>query len=201
MVKQIFHIADLHIHGKNYSHIEHSWSKLMKTIVAVPDYKKDIILVIAGDVFDHKTWLTAGDISLFYKMMTDIENAEVRTMMMPGNHDYNINNSKDDKILALIENADYKYITYTSKSGIVVMDNIAFFIHSPVDWETPRPTEEHKGLTTIAMVHEPLTNSKTCSCITFCQQRFSANDFSATFDMTMLGDIHMPQVLACNVAY
>ena len=201
MIKQIFHIADLHIHERNYAHIRYAWAKLITAITSVPGYKTEVILAIAGDVFDHKTWLTAGDVSLFYSMMSDIESNHIRTMMMPGNHDYNINSSNGDKLLALVERSNYKFITYTSTSATVIMDNIAFFIHSPVDGGTPRPTNDHKGLTSVAMVHEPLTNSKTSSGITFCQQRFSAEDFSATFDMTMLGDIHMPQILAHNVAY
>jgi exonuclease SbcC len=201
MIKQIFHIADLHIHERNYSHISHAWSKLIIAITSVPEYETEVILVIAGDVFDHKTWLTAGDVSLFYRIMSDIETKRIRTIMMPGNHDYNINSSNGDKLLALVERSNYKFVTYTSTSDIIVIENVAFFVHSPVDGKTPRPTEEHKGLTSIAMVHEPLTNSKTSSGITFCQQRFSAEDFAVTFDMTMLGDIHMPQILAHNVAY
>jgi hypothetical protein len=200
-IKTIFHVADLHIHHHNYAHIRHAWEKLMMAIVAVPDWRTSLVLVIAGDVFDHKTWLSADDISLFYELMAALERNQVRTIMMPGNHDYNINNYSGDKILALTHTAGYKFITHVPTSQVVIIDNIAFFVHSPIDMGIPRPGPEHARMKKIAMVHEPLSNSRTSSGVTFCQQRFSAADFSNVFDMTMLGDIHMPQLLARNVAY
>lgn len=201
MTKYIFHIADIHIHERNYAHIRHSWKTLIADITAVSNYTSQVILVIAGDIFDHKTYLTAGDVSLFYDMMEDIERSQINTIMMPGNHDYNINNSKDDKINALVERMCYKYIKYYSISAVAELLGVVFFIHSPIDQVVIRPNEQHVGKKTVALVHEPLSESKTCSGITFGQQRFAASDFTNIFDMTMMGDIHMPQLLAPNVAY
>jgi DNA repair exonuclease SbcCD ATPase subunit len=212
----IFHIADIHIHAHNYAHIAYAWKQLIAAILAWPNYKKTVVLAIAGDIFDHKMWLQADDITLFNLMMSDLERYEIRTIMMPGNHDYNINQggrsmtmggdiagttNAADKILALVKTANYKFITHCSLSGIVIIDNLAFFIHSPIDLGTPRPGLEHKDFKKIAMVHEPLTNSKTGSGITFQSQRFSAANFAPIFDLTLLGDIHLPQKLAQNVAY
>ncbi len=204
----IFHIADIHIHAHNYAHIAYAWKKFIAAILAWPDYKTTAILAIAGDIFDHKMWLQAADITLFNSMMSDLEQHEIRTIMMPGNHDYNINqgakqdnDGSADKILALVKTANYKFITHCSLSQVVVIDNIAFFIHSPIDLGTPRPGDEHKDFKKVAMVHEPLTNSHTGSGITFQSQRFSASNFAPIFDLTLLGDIHLPQKLAQNVAY
>jgi hypothetical protein len=202
----IFHIADIHIHSHNYAHIAFAWKQLVAAIVAFPNYKTDAVLAIAGDIFDHKMWLQADDITLFNTMMNDLERFEIRTIMMPGNHDYNINQNNQgttssDKILALISGANYKFITHCSLSCVFILDNLAFFIHSPIDLGTPRPDASHRDFKTIAMVHEPLTNSKTGSGITFQGQRFSAANFAPLFDLTLLGDIHLPQKLAQNVAY
>jgi DNA repair exonuclease SbcCD nuclease subunit len=201
MAKYVFHIADIHIYERNYAHIRHSWVNLLNDIMKMSNYESETILVIAGDIFDHKTYLTAGDVSLFYEMMAGLERARIQTVMIPGNHDYNINNSKGDKIAALVEHAQYKYIIYKSTSGIIEVNNLLFFVHSPIDLGVPRPEPIHDGKVTIAIVHEPLSESQTCSGITFGQQRFAASDFTNIFDMTMLGDIHMPQLLAPNVAY
>jgi hypothetical protein len=201
MAKYIFHIADIHIHERNYAHIFHSWKILIRDIIAMPNYTKEIILVIAGDIFDHKTYLTAGDVRLFYDMMEMIELHKINTIMMPGNHDYNINSSKDDKIYALVNRMRYQFIKYFSTSIEVEILGVVFFIHSPIDQIVIRPDKRHLGKKTVAMVHEPLSESVTCSGITFGSQRFSASDFTNIFDMTMMGDIHMPQLLAPNVVY
>jgi hypothetical protein len=201
MAKYIFHIADIHIHERNYAHIRHSWALLMKDIIMTPEYNTSVILVIAGDLFDHKTYLTAGDVSLFYDMMSDLETQKINTIMMPGNHDYNINNYKDDKINALVDRMSYKFIRYSSLSAILEISGILFFVHSPIDQLVLRPSLHHRGKRTVALVHEPLSESRTCSGITFGHKRFAASDFTNIFNMTMMGDIHMPQLLAPNVAY
>jgi len=207
MRTHIFHIADIHIHAHNYAHIAHAWKQLVAAITSWPQYKTTVILAIAGDIFDHKVWLQADDITLFNSMMADLERNEIRTIMMPGNHDYNINQggraieNSSDKILALVKTAGYKFITHCSVSCVMPIDNLAFFIHSPIDLGTPRPGAEHKNFKKIAMVHEPLTNSRTGTGITFQGQRFSAANFAPVFDITLLGDIHLPQKLAQNVAY
>lgn len=202
----IFHIADIHIHLHNHAHIAHAWKQLIDAIISFPNYKTSTILAIAGDVFDHKIWLQADDIALFNAMMSDLERNMIRTIMMPGNHDYNINQpgrdtNSSDKILALVKTAGYQFITHCSLSQIVTIDDLAFFIHSPIDLGTPRPSAEQSAYKKIAMVHEPLTNARTSSGITFQSHRFSAANFAPIFDITLLGDIHMPQKLAQNVAY
>ena len=201
MAKFVVHIADIHIHERNYAHIRYSWKNVLNDIKNIPNYKLEVVLVIAGDIFDHKTYLTAGDVSIFYEMMTNLERDEIKTIMIPGNHDYNNNNSKGDKIHALVERSKYKHVVYQSSSGIVNVSGLLFFVHSPIDLQVPRPKSEHVGTKTIALVHEPFSESRTCSGITFGKQRFAASDFTNIFDMTMLGDIHMPQMLARNVAY
>lgn len=201
MVKFIVHVADIHIHERNYAHIRYSWKNMLNDIKNIPNYKFEVVLVIAGDIFDHKTYLTAGDVSIFYEMMTNLEFDEIKTIMIPGNHDYNNNNAKGDKIQALVERSKYKHVVYQSSSGVVNVSGLLFFVHSPIDLQVPRPKPEHSGSKTIAIVHEPFSESRTCSGITFGKQRFAASDFTNIFDMTMLGDIHMPQMLARNVAY
>lgn len=201
MAKTLFHIADIHIHDRNYDHINHAWHLLLADITAYPNYETDAILIIAGDVFDHKTYLTAGDVSLFYKMIDDLEHNRIQTIIIPGNHDYNINNSTSDKIAALINRNTLRYVEYYPKSIVFEKAGIMFYIHSPIDGGSPKPDTTHKGKRSVAIAHEPFSESRTCSGITFGTQRFSAAMFSPMFTMTLLGDIHMPQLLARNVAY
>jgi DNA repair exonuclease SbcCD nuclease subunit len=195
MIRTIFHVADIHIKKANHGHILFSWKKLIELMNKHTENK---ILIIAGDIFDHKMYLEASDIELFYTMMSMLDDAKIRTFMMPGNHDYNINGSNDDKVKALMDVCRFENIKHFSTSATHDYKNLSMCFHSPIDGNQPKPTE---GKTSIAIVHEPLTGSKTDGGITFRRQRFCASDFTNSFHMTMVGDIHMPQLLAPNVAY
>lgn len=195
MIRTVFHVADIHIKKANHDHILFSWKKLIELINSHTESK---ILIIAGDIFDHKMYLEASDIALFYNMMVLLDQSNIITFMMPGNHDYNINGSNDDKVKALMDVCRFENIKHFSTSETHDFQNLSLCFHSPIDGKQPKPTE---GKTSIAIVHEPLTGSKTDGGITFRKQRFSASDFSDSFHMTMVGDIHMPQLLAPNVAY
>lgn len=195
MIDTVFHVADIHIKKANHDHIMFSWHKLIDLIVS---HSKHSILIIAGDIFDHKMYLEASDITLFNKMLRLLNDNKIRTFMMPGNHDYNINGANDDKIKALMESNPFEYVRHFSTSETCDYENLSICFHSPIDGGRPKPSIGKKS---IAVVHEPITGSKTDGGIVFRKQRFGASDFTNDFHMTMIGDIHLPQVLAPNVAY
>ncbi len=205
MIKLIFHIADIHIHYKNYEHIRFAWKQLIQAIIHQKEYS---MLVIAGDIFDHKTYLKAEDIQLFNEMMYELETNEIKTIMIPGNHDYNNNLANNenkengDMINALVKNANYKFVNYFSLSCKFPFENLLFYIHSPIDLQIFEPTEEElKNYKTIAIIHEAIKGSKTLSGHTFNICRFDPIILSKLFHMTMLGDIHLQQSFCNNVAY
>ena len=195
MIHTVFHVADIHIKKANHDHIMFSWLKLIDLIIS---HSKSNILIIAGDIFDHKMYLEASDITLFNRMLRLLNDNKIRTFMMPGNHDYNINGANDDKIKALMESNGFEYVRHFSTSETCDYENLSICFHSPIDGERPKPSIGKKS---IAVVHEPITGSKTDGGIVFRKQRFGVSDFTNDFNMTMIGDIHLPQVLAPNVAY
>ena len=208
----IYHIADIHIHAKNYNHIAFSWKCLIQDICSKPNYKSNSILVIAGDIFDHKTYLKADDIKLFNEIINSLESNEIQAIIIPGNHDFNNNllsaDNHGDMLHALIDNENkkkFQFINYFPKSCVfLVQDQLAFFIHSPIDLEMPKPISPlHDKYVKIAIAHESLKESKTVSGHTLGLSRLSVDDFATFFDFTMLGDVHQTQVFGSkkNVAY
>jgi hypothetical protein len=195
----IYHVADIHINESNRAHIERAWSGFLVDICADKSPK---VVAICGDVFD-KHVISATDIKLFGSMMSALESAKVRTVMMPGNHDINNNQLDHDIIGAIMTTANFDYITHHTKSCVVEVEatprNIKFHIHSPVDGGMPRP--ENGDSVNVAMLHEQMNGYTSSNGAAMSGFRFSPSDFSDTFDMTMLGDIHNAQFLAPNVAY
>ncbi len=200
-INYVYHIADIHIHYKNYEHIKHAWRQLVCDMLT---QLSESVLVIAGDIFDHKTYLKAEDIQLFNDMMNDLETNHIHCIMIPGNHDYN-NNLLDNKengdmIKALVQKANYNYIHYFSLSQIYQFHNIMFYLHSPIDLKVLEPIQD-SSLIHIAVLHEAIQGSKTVSGHTFDTCRFSSEYLSSKFNIALLGDIHLMQFLKPNVAY
>lgn len=195
LINKVFHISDIHILKKNYKNIINSFNKLVDDIVKVPN----CILIIAGDIFEYKTRVTNDDVKLFHNLMSLLENNKIKTIIIPGNHDYNGNIVETDLITTLLINTKYIHITCYSKSGIYQVNNLDIYFFSPIDNEILF-CKPHKGRTSIALLHEPIKNSLLYGGITLKEARFGKSDFKE-FDLVILGDIHLPQFIAPNIAY
>ena len=198
-IKKIFHIADLHICEKNYNNLRNSFKKLVADIISVNDYKSQVILVICGDVFEYKTHLTSDDAFVFYALMAELERSEIRTVIIPGNHDYNINSHFSHDNISILLKAGQKFITCHSKTGIYNIDNIDFYVYSPIDKLVPE-FNHRNNITSIALLHEPVNSAKYDNDEFIHNGRFYADDLDQ-YDIVMLGDIHKPQFLRSNCAY
>lgn len=195
MVQFIFHISDVHIMEKNYCNIRHSFSILLSRI------SRDDLLVIAGDIFETKCTLTTEDIHLFFELINSLESSCVNTIIIPGNHDININTELSlDNISILLDN-HYKYVKCISKTCVYPYENIDFFIYSPIDTLIPMKSDNISRIK-IALIHETLPNSMYDNGIVI---KTTSNSSRYTdlniYDIVMLGDIHKPQFLAKNMAY
>jgi hypothetical protein len=152
-----------------------------------------------------------------------LEVNQIRTVIIPGNHDYNINSKcAQDNISILlgqewststipnIQNRAHtldgqfmsplwKYVHCYPKTGIYTIDNIQFYVHSPIDKVIPQILNVD-GKVKIALLHEPVISAQYDNNELIFNGRFKQNDFAA-YDIVMMGDIHRPQFLAPNMAY
>jgi DNA repair exonuclease SbcCD nuclease subunit len=94
-MKYIFHISDIHIDIERIKNLQNSFDKLVKDIITKG--VDESLLVIVGDIFENKTILTQSDISIFDSMMNLLNKNNIRTFIVVGNHDFNINLSLHDQ--------------------------------------------------------------------------------------------------------
>ncbi len=201
MISHIFHIADIHIFDRNYKNIQYAFDNLIADIKKYPDS----MLVIAGDVFEHKSSIAPGDIKLFHNIVEKLNEEEIATIIIPGNHDFN-NNKKTgdhfmDTISALLINTNYEYVQCYSETGIYNISNIDFYVFSPVDKKIPDMSKLDGDNYRMAIIHEPVEGCSPYDGPAMKGQRFSPEYLSDTFDVSLLGDIHKHQFLKPTVAY
>lgn len=203
----IIHIADIHIHSKINDKILYAWDELVCNIKLHKAYPKSIMVVIAGDVFEFKNKLFGKDIDVFNKIINDLHNMSVTTVIVPGNHDFNdestdlvssiMNNKKMDNILVLRNTSRYQ------------VGNILFSVYSPVDdimlqgdsITLDNIIKNNSEIEyNIAIAHEPLKGCVFDNGMITNDSRLTVEDFN-NYDITILGDIHKTQFLTPTIAY
>ena len=144
-MKNIFHISDVHIDIERYDNLMNSFNKLVSDIMA--NGVSDSLLVIVGDIFENKTILTSNDINIFDKMMSSLDKNKITTLIVVGNHDFNINylqqnikNESDQQKLALeILTKSYDNITCLTYTQVYLSNKtiknkkVEFHVYSIVD--------------------------------------------------------------------
>ena len=192
-MKFIYHISDIHIKNGSYNNIRFSFDKL---VIDMLPHVHTSILVIAGDIFENKTYLNTDDLYIFFYIMDKLETNNINTLIMPGNHDYNIN-SKVLKNNIDILLKKYKYIKCISATKNIRIDNINFGFFSPIDKLIP---SIDNSLLNVAILHEPINDAKYDTGEVIQGFRFSKEHFD-NWDYVLLGDIHKPQFIKHNIAY
>src|SRR3989338_1686350 len=89
--RKIIHISDIHIgSGKRSKEYRDIFDKLGNEVSKI----KPIFVCITGDIFHHKVRYSGEDVDDFYYLMKKISSI-VPIIMIPGNHDMNMNNNND----------------------------------------------------------------------------------------------------------
>ncbi len=192
-MRYIFHISDVHIKNSSYNNIRFSFERLMEHIAP---YKDCAVLVIAGDVFENKTFLTTDDIYIFVSMLERLEEEGINTIIVPGNHDFNINSKLLSNNIDILVRR-YQYIVCASETCEITIDNVNFGIYSFIDKQVPNTEPDAVN---IAILHEQINGARYDNDEVISGARFSVKDL-AHWDYVLLGDIHKPQFLADKIAY
>lgn len=199
-LKNIYHVSDIHIKKILHKDITHAFSEIVKTISDSRE-TSGTILVMAGDIFEHKTYISQHDSQCFRDILKMLIEAKITTIIIPGNHDFERHNSLD-LITPLVMNEDgtpiFDNIYCYAKSGVYIHMGVEFHVISPVDKIIP-PIEKNKN-TKIAIVHETINGANTYQDKVASGFRLGQYNFAA-YDYVLLGDIHKYQVFNENVAY
>ena len=220
-IKRIIHISDIHIHlYKRHEEYQIVFKKLLKCLI---EEKKrvtksnnnteiPIIAVITGDILHSKSDLSPECIQITYQLFKDISNI-MPCVIIPGNHDLNMNNkNRLDSLTPIISDLpNYNPIHYLNETGIWKMGNLVFGHASIFDYHIIDPKDinqllkkvdiETKSITKIALYHgringvELFNGSKIDGEInTTTKKTITPSNFSK-YDLSLFGDIHKHQFL------
>lgn len=142
VIKKIIHISDIHIHlYKRHDEYKIIFNNLYNKITEIKKKLKiktdkndniSLIVVITGDILHCKSDLSPECVNFTYKFLKSISSL-VPLILIPGNHDVNMNNQDSmDSITPIIADLNEKYpIHYLNKTGIWSMSNL-IFVHSSI---------------------------------------------------------------------
>ena len=190
-IKKIYHIADVHIRNlKRHKEYREVFSHLYEYISTTKT--EDSIIVLCGDIVHAKTDMTPEVIEMtqtFLKNLSDL----LPTILIPGNHDANLNNPNRLDALSPIVNAlNHPNLHYLKDDGVWKMGGISFS-HSSVFGESKEiiPSEEVHGDYKIALYHAPVDKVKTEYGFQLENKNVKVDSFDG-YDLVLLGDIHVP---------
>lgn len=189
-VDWIAHTADIHIRNlKRHREYEEVFDRFYEKLRS---YKGNGIIYIGGDIAHAKTQMSPElvfQISKFLKNCADIAD----TIVIPGNHDCNLNNpSRLDVLTPIIQNLNHDQLHYLYDSGVYHIANVGFGVMSIFD--DPKDYVKAKDFDAeikIALFHGTVANAETDFGFKL-QSKIKINKFSG-YHLGLLGDIHKTQ--------
>jgi len=201
MVKTIAHLADIHIR-KLHRFVE--YRKVFKQLYKQLKQLKPDLIYIGGDVVHGKLDTSPEEVRMvanFFLSLCKI----APTIVIPGNHDCNLNNkSREDTlspIIDLVKKID-PHLHYWKKSGVYTHENVDFGVMSIYDRDKggnqltnnlPDPTKftnEHK----VALFHGGVDKHEYDNNFVVRDEHVKLDTFDG-YDVVLLGDIHKRQFL------
>lgn len=200
-IKTIAHCADIHIR-KLHRFVE--YREVFNRFYKQLDELKPDLIYIAGDVVHGKLDTSPEETRLVADFFLNLSNI-ARTIVIPGNHDTNLNNKSREDVLSPIVDLIKQInpnIEYWKQSGKYTIGNVDFGVMSIFDVDKqgmqlksnlPDPTKmsnDHK----IALFHGTVGNYEVDNGLVMRDDKIKVTDFDG-YDFVMLGDIHKRQSL------
>ena len=193
-IDKIYHVSDIHIRNfKRHSEYKRVFESLADYISKTKT--ENSIICVTGDIVHSKTDITpelVQETQDFFKLMSSL----LPTIVIPGNHDANLNNNNRlDSLSPIINAMADSNIAYLKDSGVYKIGNIDF-VHWSVfdDAKSYIKANKVKSDYKICLYHGAVNNSLTEIDFKLSGNAISTNDFNG-FDLVLLGDIHKRQFL------
>ena len=202
-VDKIFHLADVHIRTlKRHEEYKSVFQRLRDSIYQ--QKTENSLIVISGDVVHAKTEMSPELIVMVSDFFRQLA-SQCHTVVIPGNHDCNLNNrDRLDALSPIVDNIKLPTLHYVKESRVFCVGQCAFShfsqMDSPDNWiEADEIPDCFKK---IALFHGIVDNAKTDTGFTLSSDDVNARTFKG-YDAGMLGDIHKRQFVdvAKKVAY
>jgi DNA repair exonuclease SbcCD ATPase subunit len=193
IVQKIHHISDIQIRLlKRHREYRQVFDRLYAQL---KNDASDSIIVVSGDVVHTKTELSPELVDLTHDFLKNL--AEIApTILMPGNHDCNLNNAdRMDSLTPIVKGVNHPQLHYFKNSGVFTLGQLQFSIMGVFE-----PKEQYvkadKMLdgVKVAIFHGTVNKSMTDLGHQFLTGDIDVEFFDG-FDMVLLGDIHKMQCL------
>ena len=200
MVKTIAHLADIHIR-KLHRFVE--YRQVFKNLYKQLKELKPDLIYIGGDIVHGKLDTSPEEVRMvanFFLSLCKI----APTIVIPGNHDCNLNNKSREDTLSPIVDLVKKIVPnlhYWKKSGVYTIDDVDFGVMSIFDHDkegnqltTGLPNPKELGDNKIALFHGGVDKHFYDNGFQVEDDRVKISDFKG-YDLVLLGDIHKRQFL------
>lgn len=219
-VKHIYQISDVHIHlykrHNEYTEVFDKVIQYLKSEKALiePDNKTNrnssLLCIITGDILHSKSDLSPECVALTYKFIKEISEV-MPIVIIPGNHDLNMNNkNRLDSLTPIIcDLPEYNPVYYLNTTGVWQYGNLTLAHASIFDYIIPRLDQIQKTqllVTTEPNVNIILFHGRIDGVLLFNgtnvqgeenglnKKVITLSDFK-DYDMGLFGDIHKHQWL------
>jgi DNA repair exonuclease SbcCD nuclease subunit len=185
MIKKIVHFSDLHIRLFK----DHELYKLIleDAIKQWIELKPDRI-VFTGDLVHSKNQMTPELIEMVSWILTECSFV-AKTIIIPGNHDFLVNNTERlDALTPIINSLNNKDIVYYRDRGVYEDENISWCVYSQYQGNIPPDINESKGVK-VGLFHGPIAGLKTDLGFEFGEEAYEIEKFDG-LDVVLCGDIH-----------
>lgn len=191
------HLSDVQIRNfKRHDEFRKSFENLYKSL---REQKPDVI-VLTGDVAHTKTQISPEFVQLCSEYFINLASI-ARTVIIPGNHDGNLNNlSRLDALTPIVEALNNPNIHYYKHSGVhaheINDEEIVFCIFSCFDDEVMWPKGKFKAnCPVVGLYHGFVQGAILQNGMAVHEDAHKVQDFLKIVDYLMLGDIHRMQIL------
>jgi DNA repair exonuclease SbcCD ATPase subunit/DNA repair exonuclease SbcCD nuclease subunit len=190
-LNKIYHIADIHIRNlKRHKEYSLVFNRLYDYLKSVRD--DDSIILLAGDIVHAKTDMTPEVVDMtqnFLRSLSDI----MPTILIPGNHDANLNNpSRLDALSPIVQALNHPNLHYYKNTTIFEFGGVTFAHKSVFDGSDGFiPSSDVDGEFKIGLFHGPVDGIQTEHGFKIDNKKVTVESFNG-YDLVLLGDIHVP---------
>ena len=151
-LKHIHHFADIHI--RNLKRHKEYRQVFQKVYSKLKENRDNSIIVLAGDIVHAKLDMSPELIELTSDFFTKLSNI-APLIIIPGNHDCNLNNRyRMDALQPIVNALSNPNIHYIKKSGEYIVADTSLVLFSVFDEPSKYPkAKDIKAKTKIAMFH------------------------------------------------
>ena len=188
MIKTLVHFSDLHI--KLFKDHE-QYRKILEN--AINQWKKSQPdrIVFTGDLVHSKNQMTPELIEFVAWILTECANI-AKTVIIPGNHDFLVNNiDRLDALTPIIDSLNNSDIVYYKDRGVYEDENISWCVYSQYQGNIPPDISEAKGIK-VGLFHGPIQGMTTDLGYDFGDHAYDTEKFDG-LEMVLCGDIHKRQ--------